>query len=93
VTDLIRNCIQAKHHDLLSLTPALDGISLIVCKNVLLHFQHAQRVEVIRMFYRALEPGGILVMEHTQKLPEELSSLFRQLVADGQVYRKVEAPS
>ncbi|MDQ5985198.1 MAG: Chemotaxis protein methyltransferase [Syntrophus sp. SKADARSKE-3] len=93
VTDIIRNCIHPKHHDLLTLSPALDGFSLIVCKNVLLHFQHHQRVEVIRMFHRALEPGGLLVMEHTQKLPEEISCLFKQMVSDSQVFRKVEASS
>jgi hypothetical protein len=30
-------------------------------------------------------------MEHTQKMPEDISGLFDQLVSDGQVFRKVEA--
>jgi len=62
---------------------------MVVCKNVRLHFQPEQRVQVIEMFHRALEPGGIFVMEHTQKMPEGLSGLFDQLVSDGQVFRKV----
>lgn len=93
VVDLIKQCIQTHHHDLLSLSPVRDGFSLIVCKNVLLHFNYQQRVEVIKMFHHALEPSGIFVMEHTQKLPEELSSHFQQLVADGQVFRKRETCS
>jgi chemotaxis protein methyltransferase CheR len=88
ITDLIKQRIQTHHHDLLTLTPVYDGFSLIVCKNVLLHFHYEQRIEVIKMFHRALEPGGIFVMEHTQKLPEELSHHFQQLVTDGQVFRK-----
>lgn len=91
VVDLIRSCVHPQHHDLLTLSPVRDGFSLVVCKNVLLHFQPAQRVEVIRMFHQALEPGGIFVTEHTQKMPDELSHLFEQLVSDSQVFRKREA--
>jgi chemotaxis protein methyltransferase CheR len=87
--DMIRNCIRTRHHDLLSFTPIRDGFSLVVCKNVLLHFQYDERVEVIRAFHRALEPGGIFVTEHTQKMPAELSGHFVQTVPDGQVFRKV----
>lgn len=93
VADTVKNLVEPKFHNLLSLSPIKDGLSLVVCKNVLLHFNQAERIEVIRMFHGALEPGGIFVTEHTQKMPEELSPLFEQLVSDGQVFRKVEALS
>jgi chemotaxis protein methyltransferase CheR len=64
---------------------------MIVCKNVMLHFQPPQRVEVIQMFHNALEPGGIFVTEHTQKMPGESSHLFEKLLSDCQVFRKIEA--
>ncbi|MEI6608311.1 MAG: CheR family methyltransferase [Deltaproteobacteria bacterium] len=89
--DKIKSLVEPQLHNLLSLTPIKSGLSLIVCKNVLLHFNQAERISVIRMFHKALEVGGIFVTEHTQKMPEELSSLFEQLVSDGQVFRKVEA--
>lgn len=89
VIDQIRQCIQPSVHDLLTYKAIRDGFSLIVCKNVLLHFQPEQRIEVIRMFHKALEPGGIFITEHTQKLPEELSPLFEQLVSDRQVFGKI----
>ena len=91
VVERVRDRVQTRHHDLLSLAPVRDGFSLVVCKNVLLHFQHSERVEVIRMFHRALESGGLLVMEHTQKLPSEAAHLFAQIVPDAQLYRKIEA--
>jgi chemotaxis protein methyltransferase CheR len=91
--DKIKSLIDPHHHNLLSLTPIKDGLSLVVCKNVLLHFNQAERIAVIRMFHKSLEPGGIFVTEHTQKMPEEVSHLFEQLVADGQVFRKVEVSS
>lgn len=91
LVDKIKNLVDPHFHNLLSLTPIKDGMSLIVCKNVLLHFSQAERISVIRMFHKALEAGGIFVTEHTQKMPEEVSHLFEQLVSDGQVFRKVEA--
>jgi chemotaxis protein methyltransferase CheR len=91
VIERIRQVISTHHHDLQKFVPVRSHFSLVVCKNVLLHFSYAERVEVIRMFHEALEPGGLLVTEHTQKMPSELSGHFTQIVADGQVFRKVEA--
>ncbi len=93
IKDIIKDRISTHHHDLLSLSPVQSGFSLVICKNVLLHFSYEQRIEVIRMFYNALESEGILAMEHTQKLPAELSEHFEQLVSDAQVYRKREIRS
>ena len=90
--DKIKSLVEPQFHNLLTLAPIKDGMSLIVCKNVLLHFNQAERIAVIRMFHKSLEQGGIFVTEHTQKMPEEVSSLFEQLVSDGQVFRKVEVP-
>jgi chemotaxis protein methyltransferase CheR len=90
VVDLIRQRLQFQKHDLLTLRPIGEGFSLVMCKNVLLHFSAEERVAVIRMFHSSLAPGGLLAMEQTQKLPETLSELFEQVVADGQLYRKRE---
>ena len=90
ICELLRSRIQFQKHDLLSLKPVGDGFSLIVCKNVLLHFQYAQRIEVIRMFHRSLAPGGFFATEQTQKMPAEAAHLFEQVTADAQVFRKVE---
>jgi chemotaxis protein methyltransferase CheR len=86
----LRAKVAFSQHDLLSLSPVRKGLSLIVCKNVLLHFEESQRIEVLRVFHQALQPGGILVMEHTQKLPETLARFFQQVAPHAQVYRRVE---
>jgi chemotaxis protein methyltransferase CheR len=90
VIEKIRSRLTFHRHDLLTLKPVGEGYSLIVCKNVLLHFQPAERVEVIKMFHRALAPGGVLATEQTQKLPAEVAPLFEQVVSDGQIFRRVE---
>ena len=91
IADHIRDRVRFQKHDLLTLTSMGSDFSLILCKNVLLHFQPAERIEVIRMFHKSLVPGGLIAWEQTQKLPEELSGLFQQVVSDAQIYRKIEA--
>ncbi len=86
----LRAKIEFSRHDLLSCQAVREGLSLIVCKNVLLHFPEQQRIKVLRMFYQALQPGGTLVMEHTQKLPEILEPGFQRVTPCAQIYRKVE---
>jgi len=86
----IRSRLTFHRHDLLSLKPIGEGYTLIVCKNVLLHFQPAERVDVLKMFHRALAPGGVLATEQTQKLPAVVAPLFEQIVSDGQIFRRVE---
>jgi len=90
ISELLRSRIQFQKHDLLSLNPIGDGFSLIVCKNVLLHFQHAERVQVIRMFHRSLASGGFFATEQTQKMPAEAAHLFEQASSEAQIFRKVE---
>ena len=91
VVERVRQRLRFQKHDLLSLTPIGGDFTVVLCKNVLLHFSPSQRVDVIRMFHRALAPGGYLAMEQTQKLPDEVADLFTRVVADGQVYRKATA--
>ena len=88
ISDEIRKSVEFQRHDLLSLKPIRDGFGLIVCKNVLLHFSPEQRVEVIKMFHRALSPGGHFVTERTQEMPPETNHLFRRVSSIGQLFQK-----
>lgn len=90
IIDNIRSRVSYLKHDLLSLKPVGDNYSLILCKNVLLHFQPEQRAGVIRMFHNSLAPGGFLASEQTQKLPKGTSHLFKQVTEDAQLFKKVE---
>lgn len=86
--DSIRARITYTRHDLLSLQAPGNGFSLILCKNVLLHFHEEQRVQVIRMFHESLISGGYLATEQTQKIPEGARCSFVKVAPDGQVFRK-----
>lgn len=90
IIELIRDSVTFRTHDLLSLKPVGEDFSLVVCKNVLLHFKPAERVEVIKMFHRSLAPGGLFVTDEGQELPPGLAHLFATVVPGEQLYRKVE---
>lgn len=89
ISQEMKKAVQFQQHDLLSCKPVREEFGLILCKNVLLHFQSQQRVEVIRMFHRALAEDGYLVIEQTQKLPAEVEPLFRRVTGAGQIFQKV----
>ena len=89
IDNTIRSRVRYQKHDLLSLNPVSDSFSLIVCKNVLLHFKYSERIEVIKMFYNVLLPNGFFSTEQTQKLPQEVEHLFERVTHDGQLFRKI----
>ena len=91
VIDSIRRRVSFQQHDLLSLREIGQGYSLVLCKNVLLHFQPHERVAVLRMFHRALAPGGLFASELTQEMPPEAAPLFERAVHDAPLFRKLEA--
>jgi chemotaxis protein methyltransferase CheR len=88
LNEVIRKSVTFKKHDLLSLIPPDSGFGLIICKNVLLHFNDTQRQDVIKMFYEALADDGYLALEQTQKLPVEAKNLFEPIVSNAQIFRK-----
>jgi len=75
-------------HDLTTLSPIGKNYNLIICKNVLLHLLPAQRIEVFRMFHSALDTDGLIVMEQTQPLPDEINHLFESLSTNAQIFKK-----
>lgn len=90
VIDKIRQRVVFQQHDLLSLREIGQGYALVLCKNVLLHFQQAERIEVLKMFHRALAPGGFFASEQTQEMPAELAPFFERVTPDAPLFRKVE---
>ena len=88
VDEEIRARVRYERHDLLSFREVASDFCLVVCKNVLLHFQPAERIEVVRMFHRALVPGGYLAFDQAQRVPPETEGLFDNIAEGGFLYRK-----
>lgn len=88
VSEDLRSLVSFQKYDLLSLIPIRDDFSLVVCKNVLLHFNQQQRVDVLKMYHGMLLKDGLLAMENTQAMPDELKYKFKKLVDYAQLYEK-----
>ena len=88
VIEEVRRRVAFLKHDLLSLAPPCHSCSLVVCKNVLLHFSPQERCNVIRMFHSILHGGGYLMMEQTQGMPKECQGDFQRVADNAQLYRK-----
>ncbi len=84
----IKSRLEYHWHDLLSLQPIENNFDAIICKNVLLHLKPEERVEVIKMFHKVLNPGGYFVSEQTQAMPPECQGMFEKIVSDANLYIK-----
>jgi chemotaxis protein methyltransferase CheR len=89
VSDTIREKVHFHKHNLLSIQPIGDGYTMIICKNVLLHFTQQQRIDVLKMYHQSLMPGGYLVLEKTQILPDDLVHFFEPLSTEAQFFKKI----
>lgn len=68
--------------------PLRDGIDVILCRNVMIYFDHAVRERLVSELVRLLRPGGLLIIGHSETL-HGISVPVRTVRAA--VYRKLEA--
>lgn len=89
VTDTIRQCCHFGQMNLLDdRSPAVGGVDAIFCRNVLIYFDAPARKVAIELLYDRLNPGGVLLLGHSESLLN-LSTAFELLhLKDDLVYRK-----
>jgi len=88
VIEQLRSLLIYKRHNLLSLNPPDKEFHVILCKNVLLHFNEESQANVVNMFHQALIPGGILALDQSQTVPQKVSSMFRPTPNCSSLYEK-----
>lgn len=89
LVDKILNSLQFHKQDLLQYNPIDYNFDAVICKNVLLHFNHEQQMKVFEMYYNVLKPGGYLTMEQTQSIPVEMLTKFDKVLSDANIFQKV----
>jgi chemotaxis protein methyltransferase CheR len=85
---MIRERVRYRQHDLLSFVEPEGDLSLIVCKNVLMHFSPEDQVGVLEMYYRSLLPEGFLALDGGQALPAALAGRFERVGEGLPLFRK-----
>lgn len=84
----VKRRVKFRVHDLFS-RPPFGMLDLIVCRNVMIHFNHAARSTVLKHFYSVLNDGGILVLGKSEAITGDELSLFELTDARNKTYRKV----
>lgn len=67
ISDEIKQCIQFKHHNLLS-DNYPSNCDLIICRNVLIYFTEEAKIEMYKKFNKALTTSGVLFVGSTEQI-------------------------
>jgi len=69
VGDDLRQMIAFRHQNLAHLPLPLEGpLDLIMCRNVMIYFDHGLRSRLVSEFARLLKPGGCLLVSQSESL-------------------------
>jgi chemotaxis protein methyltransferase CheR len=88
IEESLRAHVHFQKHDLLSEVEIGNDFALVVCKNVMVHFSPQAQAGVVRMFHRALLPGGYLAFDTGQALPDGTAGLFEPITPFAKIFRK-----
>jgi chemotaxis protein methyltransferase CheR len=67
-----------------------EGLSLILCRNVIIYFEREIQEALFQRFYDALVPGGFLVLGKVETLLGRPRSLFKPVSPRDRIFRKPE---
>ena len=86
VSSKLKEYISFKQLNLMKDWPIKGPFQLIICRNVLIYFDKKTQEKLIRRYYELLEPGGCLILGHSESLSEN-KALFDNL--GKTIFRKI----
>jgi two-component system CheB/CheR fusion protein len=87
VSPQLRRTVKFSVHDLFS-APPYSLLDVIVCRNVLIHFDHSARNGVLARFHAALGDDGILMLGKSEAVAGGATELFELRDPKNKIYRK-----
>lgn len=87
INDQLRGTVRFRAHDLFS-PPPFSMLDIIVCRNVLIHFEHSSRSDVLRYFHGALRGDGVLVLGKSEAVAGPALDRFDLVDPRAKTYRK-----
>ena len=84
----LRDRVSFRKSDLLT-DSGIRFCDLIFCRNVLIYLNRDDQEEIMRLFYKNLQPDGVLILGKTESLLPGLSSLFLCIDRRAHIYRKI----
>ncbi|MBN2184503.1 MAG: protein-glutamate O-methyltransferase CheR [Candidatus Krumholzibacteriota bacterium] len=87
ISNRIRKYVKFRVHDLFSPSP-YSMLDLIVCRNVLIHFEHDIRGQIISRFHSALCDEGMLILGKSEALEMDSEYMFEMVVPRSKILKK-----
>ena len=76
-----------KQHNLV--TDSMTGtFDLIFCRNVMIYFDEALKMKVLKQFYDSLSDDGYFIIGYYDMLPDKSKTLFEPVDSKTRIYRK-----
>lgn len=93
VTDDIRSLVSFGQLNLLDdeMIQLIGSVDLIFCRNVLIYFDKKSRIRTLKTFYNKLNPGGYLLLGHSESLMNVSTDFELVHLKNDLVYRKPRA--
>lgn len=94
IDDRLRAMVTYSRHDLLDRRTYVPpeslfgGFHLVLCRNFLMYLDSDAYLKVFDKLFRALNPGGVLMLGKAEAVPQRYAPYLERVVPFGQMYRK-----
>jgi chemotaxis protein methyltransferase CheR len=85
----VKQLVRFELRDLLGSPPPMEGIHLLLCRNVIIYFEREAQDALFAEFHRVLAPGGFLVLGKVETLLGDSRGLFSPVNARERIFRKI----
>ena len=89
VSKTVRSMVRFARNDMLQEPPPASDCHLVTCRNVLIYFDRDTQERLFDSFYRALAPGGFLVLGKVETLLGVSRSRFAPVDSRERIFRKL----
>ncbi|MEO7053475.1 MAG: CheR family methyltransferase, partial [Rhizomicrobium sp.] len=90
ISERLKRMVRFRKFNLLDSFGWLDDLDLVLCRNVLIHFDRAARVSVLERLAETLSPDGVLLLGDTETV-HPVSVLYTELPGGTGLYTKARA--
>ncbi len=93
IKDQVKKLVSISHLNLFDFNRValLGKMDFIFCRNVIIYFDHEAKKKVIKSFYKSLQPGGYLLLGHSESLMNISTDFKLRHFTHDMLYQKPEA--
>jgi chemotaxis protein methyltransferase CheR len=92
VSERLKRMVRFRQFNLLDSFGWLDDLDIVLCRNVLMHFDRPARLSVLERLTETLSPDGVLLLGETETV-QGLSDLYQEIPGGAGFYARVKAPA